>query len=296
MNDAERQELRGWAPYRERLRWWRQTPALRVPDADGAVGLIEDVGLATVYPASPEVASLFHAHVGDPDANTDSKWDSPAGFVYGWRWALGRRKAAFYGILVRKRPTFVKWSLLPSILRLVGDLRTPDELYDFGVISSDAYRIAQVLEGADAPVSTPELRAAAGFPNGKEQSSAYHKALSELDARLLITNEFMEDAEGNKHHGLMFVRHPEHVQAAERMTVVGAFDTFLRVYLPAAVYVAPRALSRHLRVAEDGLRTALEELCQSGHATAIDVPGAKGSCYVWTNSTITRKPADDKKE
>src|ERR1700674_4987319 len=95
---------------------WCQSAEARIPDSESAQRLIDRVGLATLYPVSPEIPNLFHAYVGDPDAKTDSKWDSPSGQVYGWRWELGKREVAFYGAIVRKKPTWVSWALLPAIL------------------------------------------------------------------------------------------------------------------------------------------------------------------------------------
>ncbi|HEV3309500.1 MAG TPA: hypothetical protein VG815_03160 [Chloroflexota bacterium] len=234
----------------------------------------------TVYPASNEVANLFHAHVGDPSAKTDPKWDSPSGVVYSWRWGLGRSKAAFYGTIVRKRPTFVAWSLLPAILRLVGDPRTADELFDFGVISSEAYRIAQALDGATDPLGTADIRKQAGFPTGKEHSSAYHKGLAELEHRLVVTSEFKQsDEDGTKHHGLIFVRYPEQVKAAEAMTREDAVDTFLAEYLPAARYAVPSVLARHMRVPEIEIAGGLERLCEKGVVGTVQPPGMKSSAY-----------------
>src|SRR3954463_2881298 len=99
---------------------WSQTPVTRIADPEAAVALIERVGVATLFPASPEIPNLFHAYMGDPDAPTASEWDSPSGHVYGWRWTLGRMQAAFYTAIVRDRPTWVSWSMLPVILRLRG--------------------------------------------------------------------------------------------------------------------------------------------------------------------------------
>lgn len=271
-----------WEPRRRRLEHWNQTPETRIPDAESAGKLIDRVGLATVYPASSEVANLFHAHVGDPQAKTEPTWDSPSGFVYGWRWALGRKKAAFYGTVVRKRPTFVSWPLLPAVLRLIAELRTPDELYDFGVISTDAYRIAQVLENAPSPVGTGDLRDAAGFPTGKEQRAAYHRALGELESRLLITSEFMEDEEGIKHHGLIFVRHRDHVEAAERMSREEALDSLLLSYLSEAVYVLPATLAKHLRLSSTEVTESITRLLDEGRIQPTYMPGSKAACYVWS--------------
>jgi hypothetical protein len=276
-----RASLANWATHGARLAAWRQTPDEAVPGPDDAADLIERVGLATVYPASTEIADLFHAHVGDPDAKTDSKHDSPSGEVYAWRWHLGRRHAAFYGTVVRKRPTFVAWPLLPAVLRLVADLRTPDELYDFGVISGDAYRIAQVLDEAPEPLGTGDIRRQAGFPTGRDQSNAYHKGLAELENRLLVTSEFPAgDAEGNKHHGLIFTRRGDDVLAAEGMTREEAMLILLRAYLPSARYVVPRVVARDLRLSETELLAVMAELESEGEVMPVEAPGMKDGVWM----------------
>ncbi len=125
---------------------WGQTASTRVLDSVQAARLIDRVGVATLFPVSLEIPNLFHAHMGDPAALVDSHHDSPSGTVYSWRWSLGHADSAFYSVLVRNRPTLVSWSLFPAILRLCGELRTPDDLYHAGELSHDAYRVAQALE------------------------------------------------------------------------------------------------------------------------------------------------------
>ena len=219
-----------------------------------------------MYPVSPEIADLFHAHVGDPDAKTEMKWDSPSGRVYSWRWEIGRDNKAFYATVIRKRPTFVTWPLVPSILRLMAELRTPDELFDFGVISNDAYRIAQVLDGVAEPLNTAQIREKAGFNRGsKEQSNAYHKGLAELENRLLVTTEFgTSDGEGSKHHGLMFERRPDDVRSASELSFEQALDTVMEAYAPAARYVNIKVLARHLGIAQADIRGSCERLATQG--------------------------------
>jgi len=168
------------ALHARRLANWGQTPATRIPDPATAAQFVARVGVATLYPASPELPNLFHAYLGDPDAATDSGHDSPSGDVYGWRWALGRAEAAFYTAIVRGRPTWVHWDLLPAVLRLCADERMPDEIYDTGDISGDAYRVARALEEAGGVLSTGELRARAGFPTGKERRAAYLRDAEKL--------------------------------------------------------------------------------------------------------------------
>jgi hypothetical protein len=266
-----------------RLRSWRQTPETRIAGDGEAPALIDRLGIMTLYPASPEVPNLYHAYMGDPNAKTEAKWDSPSGIVYGWRWTLGRKEAGFYAVLVRKRPTFVSWQMLPAALRLFADLRMPDELYDLGVISSAAYRIAQALEAAGGALSTGELRDAAGFPAGREQRTTYLKAVEELDTRLLLA-KFFTQGDDDAHHALVYVRYRDDVDAAERLTREGALDQVLRTYLPNAAYAAPTILARHLRLEETDLRAGLDRLVAAGQAEKSTLPGYKGECYVWTGA------------
>lgn len=264
-----------------RRRNWRQTPDTRLAGSEEGARLIERLGVVTLFPASPEIANLFHAYVGDPDARTDSGHDSPSGEVYGWRWALGRAEAAFYSALVRDRPTWVSWDLLPAILRLRGESRLPEELHEAGEVSEGARRIAAALAGAGGVLSTGELRRAAGFPTGKAERAAYLRAVAELDSRLLLAKVFSPD-DLDMRHALVRARYPEAVARAARLTRDEALDRFLAAYLPPAAYAAPATLARHLKLPEAELRAGLDRLVTAGRATAAALPGHKGACYIWT--------------
>lgn len=249
---------------RRRLNWC-QTPETRLPDPDAAARFIQRVGIATLYPVSPEIPNLFHAYVGDPEAQTDSKWDSPSGHVYTWRWELGKREAAFYSAVVRKKPTWVSWPLLPAVLRLFGDLRLPEELYAAGELSPAAFRIAEALAEAGGVRSTGELRRLAGFPTGKDQRAAYLRAIEQLDAKLLLAKVFSADeGETDMSHALVRLRYPDALAAAEGLTREDALDAFLGTYLPAAVFVDTRTLGKHLRLPESELKAGLERLGRLG--------------------------------
>ncbi len=267
---------------RRRLLGWQQTPQTRTPDPASATRLIERVGIATLFPASPEVPNLYYAYTGDPTAAVASEWDSDAGHVYGWRWELGRAEAAFYTAIVCGRPTWVRWSLLPAVIRACGELRAPDELVDGGQITPGAYRIVQALEEADGALSTGELRKRAGFPMGKEQRAAYLRAMNELDTRLIVGKVFVSDQE-DMHHTLVATRYPEHIAAAENLTREAALDELLAAYLPPAAYAVPGVLARHLKLPEAELRAGLERRVARGLAAPIAVPGQKGGCYVELN-------------
>lgn len=263
-----------------RLANWGQTAATRVPDPEAAARFLDRVGIATLFPASPEVPNLFHAHVGDPEATTDSTWDSPSGHVYGWRWDLGRREAAFYSAIVRGRPAWVGWPLLPAVLRLRGELRPPDMLYKHGALSAAARRIVEALAASGGELSTGELKAA-GFPTGKAQRAAYLRAVQELDSQLLLAKVFAPDPEEmDMRHALVRVRYSDAVAAAERLTAEEALDRVLATYLPQAVYVAPPVLARHLGLPLPTLRDGLERLVGRDLVATVALP-ERGNGYAW---------------
>jgi hypothetical protein len=264
----------------QRLVRWRQTPAARLAGPADATAFIDQLGIVTLFPVSPELPNLFQAYLGDPDAPTDSGHDTPSGEVYSWRWVLGRQEAGFYTAIVRNRPTWIGWPLLPAILRLRGDLRSPAAIHAAGELSVAALRVATTLAAAGGVLATGALRRAAGFPTGKEQRAAYHKALAELDSRLLLAKVFAP-ADLDMRHALVSTRFPEHVSAAVALTREAALDEFLRAYLPAAVYAMPPVLARHLGLPETELRAGLERLAHAGLAAPIALEGHKGACYTW---------------
>lgn len=271
----ERMELQ-----QQRLERWGQTPQTRITNPAEGADLIERVGLATLFPVSPEIPDLFSAYMGDPEAKTDAKWDSPSGEVYTWRWELGRSEAAFYTAIVRCRPTWVRWSLLPAVLRLRAELRPLEDLYAAGELSRDAYRVGQVLQAAERPLSTGELRSQAGFPTGKSERAAYLKAVEELDIRLLVAKVFSKENE-DMYHVWVAARYPQQVEEAVKMTREQALDLFLHAYLPHAAYVVPTVLAKHLSLPEAELRAGLARLAESGYVILVSLPDVKGACYTW---------------
>jgi hypothetical protein len=267
----------------QRLRHWCQTSDTRIPDPPAAATLIERLGIVTLYPVSSEVPNLFHAYLGDPEAKTDSGWDTPSGQVYAWRWDLGRMEAGFYTAIVRGRPTFVSWELLPALLRLRGELRTSDELYDVGALSDNAYRIIQALEHSEGVLGTGELRKAANFPTGKEHRAAYLKAVDELDTRLILAKVFSPD-DTDMRHTLVASRYRRQLEEAEALSEDDALDRLLRTYAPQAVYVVPPVLAKHLKLAENSVRAALDRLLAHRLVRLDTVAGQKGEVYVWNGS------------
>lgn len=242
----------------ERRRRWCQDGVHRVPDADAAREFIDRLGVVTVYAASPEVPNLLHAYVSDPDYKSEPSHDSPGGDVYTWRWSLGRQEAAWYGLWVAKKPTYVAWPLLPAVLGAVMERRDPEEMYRAGELSQDAYRIAAALRGADGSLSTAELRTAAGYPTGKEHRAAYLKGLEELELAMWVAKTFR--GEGEMCHAWVGNAYPDAVSASREMRPEAAVAMIARHLLPAYGFIEPKVLARHLRLPETVLAQALSEV------------------------------------
>lgn len=246
---------------------------MRIPDASAAAGLVQRVGVATLFPVTPELPNLYHAHTGDPAARPEAQWDSPAGNVYTWRWALGRPAAACYTAFVLGRPTWISWELLPAVLRLRDALRSPAELHAAGELSASAFRITQVLADCGGVLSTSVLRTLAGFPTGKAERAAYLKAMAELDRRLLLAKDFAAE-DDDMRHALIHVRYPQHVAAAQELTAPAALDRLLMTYLPHAVYARSAALAKGLTLPEADVQAGLRRLVAAGAAVQRSFSGS----------------------
>lgn len=238
-------------------------------NADAAGPFMERMGICTVYPASPEVPNLFHAYLSDPEAKTDSSWDSPSGEVYTWRWRLGATDAAFYG-LIGKRPTWVAWDLLPSVLAVFMERRSISELYSEGLLSQESMRIGEAFQGAGGILSTKELRMRAGFPKGKENRASYEKALEELERKLIVAKKLGgSEKDDVMFHALVADRHADAVAKACQISLVEGISNILDRYLRAAQYLAPKAFNKFFKFPQE----AFEEAISRGGFTTAELDG-----------------------
>ncbi len=256
---------------------WGLDPAHRLAGVDDAPGLIAQAGLVTHYPVSPEFADLFHAWQG-PDAEMESGWDTPTGHLYTWRWELGRHDVAFYGTAVRGKPTWLVWDLLPVLLALRGDTRPPAAQHADGLLSDDAFRVAEALETNGGTLTTPDLRRAAGFETGKDRRAAYLRAVAELDRRLLIGRTFgpPDDSDDlDMRQTLIASRYPDAVAEADDLDPDDALRTLLMRYLGAAAFIRPIVFARHLGLDRPAVESALAGLVQDGTVRMVRPPDEK---------------------
>jgi hypothetical protein len=232
----------------ERRRNWRQDGVRRVENPEQAAAFIQEVGIATLYAASPELPSLYQAHMGDPNPPSFQSWDSPSGYVYTWRWELGRPHAAFYGVVVAKKPTWVAFDRLPLVIGALMERRTPEALYQAGELSPDGLRIAQAFDESEGILSTKELRARAGFEKGKESRAAYLRALEEVDSRLWLAKRCGGEEGGDEmSHALVRMHYPDAYEAGMKLNRAEALAGVLGEIIRHSAFLDPKPLRRHLR-------------------------------------------------
>jgi hypothetical protein len=241
----------------QRRKIWRQDGTRNLVDPVDAASFLKEVGVCTHYAVSPEFPNLLHAYVGDPSYKAEASWDSPAGQIYPWRWEMGRASAGFYGALVKHKPTWVSWDLLPLVLGAMRDRRDPEDLYQAGELSQHAVRLADALRSAGGPMATAQLRATCGFSVGKENRAAYLKGLEELEARLWVCKVFVADqaeeadTESRMSHVWVGLHTPDAVEASERMSPEDATAKLGAELLARYRLFDPKVVARALRLSPD---------------------------------------------
>ena len=147
------------------------------------------------------------------------------------------------------------------------EMRTPDELYDSGLISERAYKMACAFEDSEGVLSTRELRERAGFPTGKDNRAMYLKALGELEGLLLVANRFAEDGkDDDMNHALVDFHYRDFAEQARKIGAEAGLRGLLERYLPVAVYLELKTFARHLRLDPTTLDGAVDELVAAGKA------------------------------
>ena len=121
-----------------------------------------------------------------------------------------------------------------------------------------------------------------------DEPNHYLKAVAELDTRLILAKVFSPD-DTDMRHTLVATRYRRQVDEADTLQEDDALDLVLLAYAPPAVYVVPRMLAKHLKLAEDRLIAALERLRARELMRLDSVTGHKGDVYVWTGGSIGSK-------
>ena len=163
------------ARYRRRL-----LARFQVRTKRGALAFVNHLGFCYAFTAGPgDLPGLFDVLA---TRSIDRMWS----LAWQWKDELATEKRLYYGKVLRRKPTYVSFSLLPQFYALSGNVGEPDDYlqaYREGRLSMLAKQIFEYLRD-HAPCSTWVLRKQF-VPRGSSGSS-FHRALAALQERFLV--------------------------------------------------------------------------------------------------------------
>ncbi|MDR7544359.1 MAG: hypothetical protein QN120_08960 [Armatimonadota bacterium] len=200
----------------------------RVRTARGALRFIDAIGFCFAFTGGPGgLPGLFDVLA---TRSIDRMW------TWAWQWKddLVTQRRAYYGKVIRRKPSYVCLKTLPAFYALSGNVGEPDDYlqaFREGRLSMLARAIYEHVL-ASGPISTRALRRL--YVQRGESGDGFHRALDDLQARFLLAkvaeeaewrNGFVWDA----FHRWM----PEVVAAAARLTSEDAaarvVDRYIRI-------------------------------------------------------------------
>ncbi len=271
-----------------RLAWFRQDPEFALPSEAAALEFIETMGLVLLFRShSIQLPNLADACVGGfwewgLDPTGLSAWELKETIP-----ASGR---AFYARLIGGRGTFVRWSLVPSLLAAWHPARRARALDALARLALDVVTLM-------GPISTRELRREVQgmVPcEGREVRAA----LGDLQDRLLITVAG-GSVEGWSMHewDLLERRVPDPAQ--EDVEQAEGRRDLVRAFITASLAAKPGAIGRLFGWSAEETRTAVQELAREGSVVAdVRLEGLPGLFTVAPrllagdpSGAATRKPS-----
>lgn len=204
----------------------------RVRTRGGALRFIEALGFCYAFTGGPGgLPGLFDVLA---TRSIDRMWS------WAWRWKdeLATARRAYYGKVIRRKPSYVSLAVLPALYALSGNVGEPDDYlqaYREGRLSLLAKTLYEVIL-ADGPVSTWTLRRRF-VPRGTGPSSAgagarFHRALDDLQERFLVAKVAEEEEWRNGFIWDAFHRWmPDVVEQAGNMTAEAAAAAIVERYI-----------------------------------------------------------------
>ncbi len=198
----------------------------RVRTRQGALRFINALGFCFAFTGGPGgLPGLFDVL---ETRSIGRKWE----WTWQWKDELASSRRAYYGKVIRRKPSYVSQTMLPAFYALSGNVGQPDDhlqAYRDGRLSLLAKTLyEQIL--ASGPVSTWTLRRQF-VPRG-ESGSRFHRALDDLQERFLVAKVGEEEEWRNGFIWDAFHRWmPDVVEAAGQLTTDGAAALVLARYI-----------------------------------------------------------------
>lgn len=236
--------LQEWRDERFRCR-----PNLKVQTEDAALAFLNEVGCAFLFPqAGVALPTLWGAINGRERDIPSHHYDHALGLAWNWKDSLPARKAIWYGKLIKQKPTFVSFDLLPAFYALssnFGELDDYLEQYADGRMSVDARTVYETLLKT-GPSSTNALRRAANMMGKGDIARRFERAIVELQTDLKIVKCGVAEDNRWKYcyvYDALLRWHPALAEQARALTGRQAMTQIILRYLRAVVAAPPTSLA-----------------------------------------------------
>ena len=243
----------------ERARRWWQTRR-PIGTITRAAAFIDDVGFAFLFPnRSVAMPTLWGAASDKPVGESADEWGPEIQRVWGWKDELPLRGLAWYGRFLRGKPSFLSQEMLADLYPRAG---RPDDFEHAG-LGPDAVRIAHVLLRS-GPLPAGVLRQAANL-EGKQGSSRFSSALTELGRALVVTN-FGTEQVGSGWASAVLELTARAFDIPRRRDLEADRRKAVARYLRTMVWSRPIELALAFGMRPDEARAALNDLASRGMA------------------------------
>ncbi len=198
----------------------------RVRTRQGALRFINALGFCHAFTGGPGgIPGLFDVL---DTRSMRRMWN----WAWQWKDELATARRAYYGKIIRRKPSYVSLTMLPAFYALSGNVGEPDDYLQayhegrLSLLSKMLYE--QIL--ASGPVSTWTLRRQF-VPRG-ESGSRFHRALDDLQERFLVAKVGEEEEWRNGFIWDAFHRWmPDVVKAAGHLKTEDAAASVLKRYI-----------------------------------------------------------------
>lgn len=270
-----------------RDRCFRRLPGLKVRGERSALAFVNAVGFCfTLSDFGLPVASLYVAVCGrrSPRWPKHTHHDPEIGLTWGLKDRLPAQRLAYYGKLVKGKPTLVALGLLPAFCALIREGKgSGDFILDFrqGRMSRPAAAILESLHET-GPAVTPALRRAVGLAD-RTRTAEFDRAMGELQRGLWIAKvEEIYDPDFYYRWDLLDNWLPGPLEAARTLDRGQAVRQLLRAYLSGAGAAQPRFLAGLFGLAIGEVEEGLRRLDAEGQVVGgRAIRGLPGSWAVW---------------
>jgi hypothetical protein len=266
----------------ERAPHWRLRDHLKLRTRKEAVGFINDVGIALLFPGDNlPLPDLWSAINGRERQLPKHHHDWALGKTWGWKDDIPAKKEAWYGKIIRGKPALISLADLPALYALssnFGELDDYLEAYADGLMSTESKIIYETLL-AEGPLPTSTLRKATGMAGGGDNARRFERAIAELQSDLKIVKSGISDSNRWKYcyeYDILLRWMPTLGEEARNYTGRQAMRHLIARYLQSSI-VAPPALFPRLFAWDPGItERTIGEMLQDGTLQSVRVLNAPG--------------------